>query len=168
MQSIREIYKIGHGPSSSHTMGPKKAAEMFLAKNPDAASFGITLYGSLAATGKGHLTDKILIDTCFPKPVTFEWKPLVFLPIHPNALKFEAINQDGKVTSEWTAYSIGGGDIIDEHTNLNKASVYKLRHLSDILEWTFKNGATFWEYVNEHGLYHQFPRRRYLYRTNGL
>jgi len=150
MQSIREIYKIGHGPSSSHTMGPKKAAEMFLAKNPDAASFGITLYGSLAATGKGHLTDKILIDTCFPKPVTFEWKPLVFLPIHPNALKFEAINQDGKITSEWTAYSIGGGDIIDEHTNLNKASVYKLRHLSDILEWTFKNGATFWEYVNEH------------------
>ena len=58
MESIREIYKIGHGPSSSHTMGPRKAAGRFRMNHPDAASYRVTLYGSLAATGKGHLTDK--------------------------------------------------------------------------------------------------------------
>ena len=58
MKSLKELYRIGNGPSSSHTMGPKKAAEMFLDKNKDANKFIVTLYGSLAATGKGHLTDQ--------------------------------------------------------------------------------------------------------------
>ena len=57
MKSIKELYRIGTGPSSSHTMGPRHAAELFLAKHPDAARFEVTLYGSLAATGKGHMTD---------------------------------------------------------------------------------------------------------------
>ena len=60
MKSIKELYRIGTGPSSSHTMGPRKAAEMFLERHPDAASFKVTLYGSLAATGKGHMTDVAL------------------------------------------------------------------------------------------------------------
>ena len=63
MKSIKELYRIGTGPSSSHTMGPRKAAEMFLERHPDAASFKVTLYGSLAATGKGHMTDVAIIDT---------------------------------------------------------------------------------------------------------
>ena len=62
MESIKEIYKIGKGPSSSHTMGPKKAAEMFKGMYPGASSFTVTLYGSLAATGKGHMTDVALIE----------------------------------------------------------------------------------------------------------
>ena len=62
MESIKEIFRIGFGPSSSHTMAPRKAAELFLRDFPDAARFEVTLFGSLAATGKGHLTDKAVID----------------------------------------------------------------------------------------------------------
>ena len=76
MKSIKELYRIGTGPSSSHTMGPRKAAEMFLERHPDAASFKVTLYGSLAATGKGHMTDVAIIDTLQPTaPVEIVWQP---------------------------------------------------------------------------------------------
>lgn len=68
MESIKEMYKIGNGPSSSHTMGPAKASRIFKERNPDAASFHVILYGSLAATGKGHLTDKAIIDSFAPVP----------------------------------------------------------------------------------------------------
>ena len=80
MESIREIYKIGHGPSSSHTMGPKKAAERFLAKNKKANRFEVILYGSLAATGKGHLTDRAIEQTLEKYELEIIWKPKVFLP----------------------------------------------------------------------------------------
>ena len=63
MKSIKELYRIGVGPSSSHTMGPRKAAEKFLEKHPEAKAFEVTLYGSLAATGKGHMTDVAIIET---------------------------------------------------------------------------------------------------------
>ena len=86
MESLTHLYKIGMGPSSSHTMGPRKAAEQFAAQNPQAASFKVTLYGSLAATGKGHLTDYAIKEGFEPRPVTILWEPSVFLPKHPNAL----------------------------------------------------------------------------------
>ena len=79
MESIKEIYKIGHGPSSSHTMGPKKAAERFLAKNKNANRFEVILYGSLAATGKGHLTDFAIEDTFRKKNLKINWEPKTFL-----------------------------------------------------------------------------------------
>ena len=66
MESIKQIYRIGHGPSSSHTMGPMRAAQMFLEKHPEAASFEVTLYGSLAATGKGHMTDEAILNVLRP------------------------------------------------------------------------------------------------------
>ena len=69
MKSIKELYRIGTGPSSSHTMGPRKAAEMFLERHMDAAKFKVTLYGSLAATGKGHMTDVAILDTLDRKSV---------------------------------------------------------------------------------------------------
>ena len=86
MKSIKELYRIGTGPSSSHTMGPRKAAEMFVERHPDAASFKVTLYGSLAATGKGHMTDVAIIDTLQPAaPVEIVWQPKVsFLPSERN------------------------------------------------------------------------------------
>ena len=62
MKSIKELYRIGFGPSSSHTMGPRRASEIFLEKNSEIKHFEVTLYGSLAATGKGHLTDKAILD----------------------------------------------------------------------------------------------------------
>lgn len=84
MKSIKELYRIGTGPSSSHTMGPRKAAETFLTRYPDAASFKVTLYGSLAATGQGHMTDVAIIDTLQPTaPVEIVWQPKVFLPFTP-------------------------------------------------------------------------------------
>lgn len=85
MDLIKKIYKIGRGPSSSHTMGPSRAAKDFLLQLPDNLSFKIILYGSLAATGKGHLTDVALLKIFPTDRTTIEWQPQIFLPEHPNA-----------------------------------------------------------------------------------
>ena len=115
MKSLKELYRIGIGPSSSHTMGPRKAAEIFLAKHPEAKSFEVTLYGSLAATGKGHMTDVAIIDTLQPHaPVELIWTPAIFLPYHPNGMVFKSKDENGKVTDEWTVYSVGGGALEEE------------------------------------------------------
>ena len=149
MESIRKIFKIGNGPSSSHTMGPKKAASMFSEKNPDADSFRVTLYGSLAATGKGHLTDVAIIDALQPKSVEIVWKPETVLSFHPNGMLFESI-KNGKTVDSWTIFSIGGGDLSNEENPLTKAEgIYKMNSMKDILEWTHKTGKSFWEYVED-------------------
>ena len=115
MESIRQLYKIGNGPSSSHTMGPKKAAETFLSRNRGAASFEVTLYGALAATGRGHLTDVAILDVLQPAaPATIVWQPEIVLPFHTNGMKFRAFDPDGKETDSWTVYSVGGGDLLEE------------------------------------------------------
>lgn len=150
MESIREIYKIGYGPSSSHTMGPRKAAETFLSKHPEAGSFRVTLYGSLAATGKGHLTDLAIETTFHPLPVEFEWLPAQFLPKHPNAMKFESLDRSGKTTDRWIAYSIGGGSVIDDATVSETRLIYPDSDLDSILAWCYKHGKNIWEYVEEH------------------
>ena len=114
MQSIRELYRVGNGPSSSHTMGPKKAAALFAEAHPEAKKFVVTLYGSLAATGKGHLTDEAILSVMEPvAPTTIEWLPKRYLPYHPNALKLEAYNEEGKIINFQTVYSVGGGKISD-------------------------------------------------------
>ncbi len=149
MESIRELFKIGHGPSSSHTMGPKTAAEIFNQKNPDAAAFRVFLYGSLAATGRGHLTDKVIIESLLPKPTEIVWKPEEFLLRHPNAMKLEALSAEGAVMNDWTVYSVGGGKIIDDSYVKNSDSIYPLHTMSEILKWTNKHGGSLWEYVEE-------------------
>jgi L-serine dehydratase len=73
MQSIREIYRIGKGPSSSHTMGPEKAALLFLKENPIADQYKVILYGSLCKTGKGHMTDEIVLQAFRPRPIKVEF-----------------------------------------------------------------------------------------------
>jgi L-serine dehydratase len=148
MESIKEIFRIGYGPSSSHTMGPRKAAEVFKSKNPDANSYSVTLYGSLAATGKGHQTDNALTEALLPHKVVINWEPDTFLPLHPNGLKLEALF-NGKVISEWTVYSIGGGKITDLSTDESENKVYELTTMKDILQWTKKTGRSFWEYVED-------------------
>jgi len=150
MESIREIYKIGYGPSSSHTMGPKKAAELFLKKNPNAGSFRVTLFGSLAATGKGHLTDLAIANTFAPIPVEFIWNPTVFLPFHPNALTFEAIGSDAAVKDLWTAYSVGGGTIVDDHHIAETKLIYPDTGMDNILKWCYQSGKSIWEYAVEY------------------
>lgn len=152
MKSIREIYRIGTGPSSSHTMGPRKAAEHFLANHQDAAAFEVDLYGSLAATGKGHMTDVAILDTLEKsgKPVKLNWKPEEFLPYHPNGMVFRALDADGKANEEWTVYSVGGGAI--EGEGLEKEGgdkVYTKNTLSEIMDYCERSGRCYWEYVDQ-------------------
>jgi len=151
MESIRQIYKIGLGPSSSHTMGPRKAAGLFLEKTPGAAKRKITLYGSLAATGRGHLTDKAILDVLTPDaPAAIVWQPDVFLPFHPNGMKFTAIDNNGSIIKEETYYSIGGGDIVREGESRQPADViYDMTTIKDILEWCDSTGLSYWEYVGK-------------------
>ena len=99
MESIKEIFRIGYGPSSSHTMAPRKASELFLKENINAKRFEITLYGSLAATGKGHLTDKAIIDVLGKERTKIHWRSDVFLDLHPNAMKFEAFDKNNQLLS---------------------------------------------------------------------
>lgn len=148
MESIRNLYKIGHGPSSSHTMAPQKAAQMFKNENEYATSFRVTLYGSLAATGKGHMTDVAIINTLLPYPTEIVWKPETVLPFHTNGMKFEAIVKDESV-KEWIVYSIGGGDLSDGKSKVDKQVLYDKNTMKDILEWCQRTGKTFWEYVED-------------------
>ena len=150
MESIRNIYKIGLGPSSSHTMGPKFATEEFLINYPLADSFRVTLYGSLAATGKGHLTDLAIEKTVYPYPVEIVWEPKVFLPFHPNGIKFEAIDKSKNVIGSQTFFSIGGGEIVTEGCERPQSvHVYDLSTMQEILMWCKQHGQTYWEYVLE-------------------
>lgn len=152
MKSIKELYRIGTGPSSSHTMGPRKAAEMFLARHPEASSFKVTLYGSLAATGKGHMTDVAIIDTLQVKaPVEIVWQPKVFLPFHPNGMTFAAFDTNRKLTENWTVYSIGGGALAENNDKptIESPDVYNMSKMTEILGWCEHTGKTYWEYVKE-------------------
>jgi len=150
MDSIKEIYKIGYGPSSSHTMGPRKAAELFRRRNPGNNKFRITLYGSLAATGKGHMTDKAIIEPLQPAVTEIIWQPETFLPLHSNGMRFEAIDNSGYTSDEWTTYSIGGGDISETGKRDPSSRVYEVSTMKDILTWCEENGRTMWEFVEMH------------------
>ena len=168
MKSIKDVYKIGKGPSSSHTMGPFKAVRHYLDSHEDTDRLHVTLYGSLAATGKGHLTDTAIQEAfetwCFTDKetlecknrrcgdVTIEWKPKEFLQVHPNGMKIGSINSDGDIYDRWTYYSIGGGDIICmEHPLEGEGNddIYEKTTLTEILKWCNDTGKNFWEYVEE-------------------
>ena len=168
MKSIKDIYKIGKGPSSSHTMGPFKAVRHYMENHPDTFQLHVTLYGSLAATGKGHLTD-VAIEEAYSSwkatdketlaahtkrngEVTIEWKPKENLQVHPNGMKIASINSDGDMYDKWTYYSIGGGDIICMECPIedeDDASVYDKTTLTDIMNWCNQSGKSYWEYVEE-------------------
>ena len=148
MKTIREIYRIGFGPSSIHTMGPRKAAEIFVGRTQEAASYVVTLYGSLAATGRGHMTDVAILDVL--KNATIRWMPDVFLPYHPNGMKFEALDTDGKVIDSWTVYSVGGGALEEDGKQGDELpEIYHLNTMTEILRYCEESGKSFWEYVEE-------------------
>ncbi|MGN0232497.1 MAG: L-serine ammonia-lyase, iron-sulfur-dependent, subunit alpha [Muribaculaceae bacterium] len=149
MKSIRELYRIGIGPSSSHTMGPQRAAKQFLERHSDAARFEVTLYGSLAATGKGHMTDSAILNVLNAQaPTEIIWEPHVFLPFHPNGMKFCAFTANGDCSEQWTVYSVGGGALAEEGDSLNDTpEVYEMNTMCDILDWCERTGHGFWEYV---------------------
>lgn len=142
MKSIKELYRIGTGPSSSHTMAPRRAAEQFLARHPEAAAFRVTLYGSLAATGRGHMTDRAIIDTLLPTaPVDIVWQAREFLLFHPNGMRFQALDTAGTPTDTWTVYSIGGGELAEEGVPPRQAEeIYEMNTLDEILAWCRRTG----------------------------
>lgn len=153
MKSLRELYRIGTGPSSSHTMGPQAAAKQYLQRHPDAKAFNVVLYGSLAATGKGHMTDVAILRVLEERgPVDLLWEPSVFLPFHPNGMKFATKQDDGSLSDEWIVYSVGGGALSegnDTPSAHDDEKLYPLQTMEDIMAWCQKTGHTFWEYVEQ-------------------
>ena len=152
MKSLKELFRIGKGPSSSHTMGPQQAAKLFAERNSDAKSFEVTLYGSLAATGKGHQTDVAIIDVLQPlAPVEIIWKPSEFLPFHPNGMRFVAKSGDGNTLDDWTVYSVGGGALSEGKTGTSAnepPEVYGMNTMTEIMKRCYDNGRSYWEYVD--------------------
>ncbi len=147
MESIRELYRIGNGPSSSHTMAPKRAAIMFKQRNPEARSYRVTLFDSLAATGRGHMTDIALKDALIPVTVEIVWKPETSLPYHQNGMRFEALDISSRVMDTWEVFSLGGGALGDANNKSKSANVYDSRLLTEILLRCEQKGEALWEYV---------------------
>jgi len=145
MDSIKKIYKIGNGPSSSHTMGPKFASKIFLDKNPTAKSFKVHIHGSLALTGKGHMTDMAIIDS-LGDSCEIVWHT-ERLPLHPNGMLFEAFDNKTNLIDSWEVYSIGGGELMDKNNKVEPQVVYPHTNMASILEHLEDEGGTFWEYV---------------------
>ncbi len=149
MESLRELYKIGVGPSSSHTMGPQRAAQYILKKYPDALRFHVDLHGSLALTGKGHLTDDIIEKTFAPIPVTFSFKSDE-LAYHPNGMLIHVFNQGNQEEDVIEVYSIGGGSIVFQGEKENQMiDVYKEKTMSEILKYVEEQGISLYDYVLE-------------------
>ena len=135
MKSIREIYKIGKGPSSSHTMGPERAAKLFKAKNPDADAFKVILYGSLSATGIGHGTDRVLREVLSPAPTEIVFSKETIPGSHPNTLDFFA-TKNGVESCSMRVESIGGGDIrIPGHRDAESEEVYIEHSFAEIADF---------------------------------
>ena len=132
-------------------MGPGRAAAMFSARNPDAERIRVTLFGSLALTGRGHGTDAAIereVDR--PGAVEIAWEPDKVLPRHPNGMRFEAL-RGGTVTDVWEVYSVGGGALWDEEgTFAGEKDIYPDAKMTDILNWCKAEGRTFVEYVELH------------------
>ncbi len=149
MQSLRHLYRIGRGPSSSHTIGPQRAAERFRRRFPDAAAYRVALYGALAATGRGHLTDRVLREIFAPQPVTFTWHADEELPEHPVGMRLAAVDEADKTIGESEAYSIGGGALLDD-PELSAEPTYPDRTMKDIVDHCEQHGRNLWEYVEKH------------------
>ena len=147
-------------------MGPRKAAEMFLAKNDSVDAFRVTLYGSLAATGKGHLTDTAIrevLEKCAPTEII--WKPEIVKEFHTNGMYFEALKGD-KVVDDWTIYSVGGGNIASpDMPQLSGEKIYPLSTAEEILRWCDREGKTFWEYVQDSESEEIWPYLEHIWET---
>ena len=146
MQSLKSLYRVGHGPSSSHTMGPSNAARILKDKYPKANKFNVTLFNSLALTGKGHLTDEAITNQLLDIDVSFEF--LIDDTKHPNTLLFD-IYEDLNLIKTQEVYSVGGGRIIFEGQLEEEPNVYQHRYFSDIQKYCEEKNITLYEYVVE-------------------
>lgn len=148
MQSLRSFYCIGHGPSSSHTMGPYNAGTLFKKRFPDASLYRVTLFGSLAATGRGHLTDDALHQALATKGVEILFRPDITKPFHSNGMFFEAFDDQKELLGSWEVYSVGGSALKEAgKSDTPEPSIYPLTTLSEIIKWCEKEHKELWQYV---------------------
>lgn len=150
MQSLRELYRIGRGPSSSHTMAPCRAAELFYGRCSGADRFEVTLFGSLAATGKGHLTDLAILSVLPPERTTLIWKPEVIPDFHPNGMAFEAFDSGGRSLRKWMVYSVGGGALCEAGGKTDSAPLYPFGSMAEIMTFCRRNGLALWQLAERH------------------
>jgi L-serine dehydratase len=149
MQSLHELFRYGMGPSSSHTMGPRRAAERFRDQYPQASAVRVTLYGSLSLTGRGHLTDRAIIEGLHPVPCELDWRADA-LPFHPNGMHFQARDAQGNALGEWTVFSIGGGELREAtQGDAETADVYPQGAMAEIIQWADATGQPLWALVDE-------------------
>ncbi len=149
MESLNQLYRIGRGPSSSHTMGPEKACVLFKEKNSDADEFKVILYGSLAKTGKGHCTDTVIESTLAPIPCKVEFDYLKTDIDHPNTMELYAY-KNGEQTDFIRVFSVGGGRIEFEGSETaTEPIVYKLSTFKDIKAYCKEKKYRLWQYVDE-------------------
>lgn len=152
MQSLKELYKIGRGPSSSHTMGPERAANLMESRHHSADKFIVTLYGSLASTGKGHNTDVVLKKTFAPTSCEVIFDNKTPCPVHPNTMDIKAMRGDKELACT-RFYSVGGGTIKiegepDSNTGIDD-KVYPLSTYDKISEYCKNKNIRLWQYVQE-------------------
>jgi L-serine dehydratase len=131
-------------------MGPRKAAELYKEKHSDATSFRVTLYGSLSATGKGHMTDRAILDVLGDECTEIIWSK-DFLSFHPNGMKFECKdNASSDFLSPWIVFSVGGGALAEEgESSIELPEVYNMNTMTEILQYCEWSGKGYWEYVEE-------------------
>lgn len=147
MQSLKELYKIGNGPSSSHTMGPKRATEIFKNKNLEATKFKVILHGSLALTGKGHLTDYIIEKTLegYETEIIFDYEEEC--TVHPNTFDIYAYKNEEEM-SHWRVYSVGGGTFqIEGKKEVSFEDIYKEESFGEIKQYCIDNNCDLYDYV---------------------
>ena len=150
MKSLKNLYKIGHGPSSSHTMGPFNAANLFKSEYTEADFVRVVLYGSLAKTGKGHMTDKAVREGLLPilSEVIFNMDDNTVLP-HPNTIEFTAF-KNSKQIGFWRVFSIGGGSIeIEGRGVAQENEVYPHKNFEEIKQYCLGNKIRLWQYAEE-------------------
>lgn len=146
MLSIRSLYQIGHGPSSSHTMGPAKAASIIKDKYPQLDKYDVLLYNSLALTGKGHLTEHIIRETLSPSEVKISTK--IDLEKHANTLVFTGYKND-QIVVESEVKSVGGGRILFVGAETNEVSIYPHHSFKEIKQYCEKKNISLYDYVIE-------------------
>ena len=162
MKSIREIYKIGKGPSSSHTMGPERASKLFRSEHPEADAFKVILFGSLSKTGVGHGTDRVIREVLSPLPTEIVFSKEELQGSHPNTMDLYAL-KDGKQIGYMRVESIGGGDIrIPGQSHRDTPDVYpenSFAEIADFCKWRYidklsdyvelNEGEDIWEFLAE-------------------
>ncbi|HIR15064.1 flavodoxin family protein BilS [Massilicoli timonensis] len=151
MKSLKELYRIGPGPSSSHTLGPMRACLKFKEAHQGAACFQAELFGSLALTGKGHHSDQIIIDTLAPIPCTVLFSQAEQLP-HPNTMKLHAIDAEGKIYDTWTICSIGGGalHILEIQDEMEGKEIYPQKNFQEIKAECLRRKIYLRDYVDQY------------------